>query len=592
MKTTTLIFLLTAALVGCGRLGINNDAASTDNVAPELISIEVNGVDNDIAENIRMHVSLAKKECTIPRAYFERLMLETREEVNNAVAAYGYYRPKFSVSRAQDKRCPKVEIEFTDLGTRLRFTEIDIMLLGAANSDTDFLSELDKLPIAEGDPLNHAKYEQAKQMLLAVSGERGYFDAAFVESKLAVDLDRNTVTVRLIFDSGDRYQVGRVSIHQSPDLLSEKLIKKYLRVEAGDAYTVSTITNLTNTLQQSGYFRSVDVKPGIGERENAEVPIDIYLQPRPQHNLSFAAGVSTDEGIRGRASYANRRLNRRGHRASVTGKASFIAQSASAEYQLPRTDPRSEWLTFQAGVRRENVDSFDNLETQLSLTETKVRPWGWFETRYIKLLRQDFGIASQQDVSVFLTPGIRWTKTTADDVLFPTKGARYELEVRGALEDLLSDTSFLRATASAHWIRSTPLKSRIHLRASLGATWVDNFFALSPTERFFTGGDTTIRGYEYEELGPEDANGEVIGGTYLGILSLEYEQPLTEKWSAAVFADAGNAFGGEGSSDGIRYSVGVGARWRSPIGWVRVDLAHPVGGSQSVRLHLRIGPDL
>ena len=132
----------------------------------------------------------------------------------------------------------------------------------------------------------------------------------------------------------------------------------------------------------------------------------------------------------------------------------------------------------------------------------------------------------------------------------------------------------------------------MHLRSSFGGTWVGDFFELPPSERFFTGGDNTIRGYEFEELGPEDDAGEVIGGTYLGIVSLEYEHPVTNTWSGAAFVDAGNSFGGEGSSTGIKLGIGVGVRWRSPVGPIRADLAHPVGGNQTIRFHLRIGPDL
>ena len=187
---------------------------------------------------------------------------------------------------------------------------------------------------------------------------------------------------------------------------------------------------------------------------------------------------------------------------------------------------------------------------------------------------------------------MRWTRTTADDELYPTRGAKYAVEVRGAAETLISDTSFIRATVAAHWIRALPIRSRIHLRAAFGGTWVDDFFELPPSERFFTGGDTTIRGYEFEELGPEDDAGEVIGGTYLGIMSFEYEQAVTQNWSGAAFIDAGNAFGGKGSSTGIRLGIGLGIRWRSPVGPIRADLAHPIDGNQTIRFHLRIGPDL
>ena len=101
-----------------------------------------------------------------------------------------------------------------------------------------------------------------------------------------------------------------------------------------------------------------------------------------------------------------------------------------------------------------------------------------------------------------------------------------------------------------------------------------------------------MRGYEFESLGSVDAFGNVVGGRYLLVGSLEYEHPITGTWSAAGFIDGGNAFDTESSNDGLKVGVGVGVRWHSPIGPIRVDFAHPLDDSQLLRFHLRLGPDL
>jgi len=108
--------------------------------------------------------------------------------------------------------------------------------------------------------------------------------------------------------------------------------------------------------------------------------------------------------------------------------------------------------------------------------------------------------------------------------------------------------------------------------------------------RFFTGGDQTIRGYRYQSLGPLNSNGEVVGGKHLVAGAIEYDYPVANNWRAAVFYDAGNAF----SSDSIEWkqSVGMGLRWMSPIGPIRVDLAHALDDEGGFRLHITMGPDL
>jgi translocation and assembly module TamA len=121
---------------------------------------------------------------------------------------------------------------------------------------------------------------------------------------------------------------------------------------------------------------------------------------------------------------------------------------------------------------------------------------------------------------------------------------------------------------------------------------VRNFDDLPPSQRYFTGGDTSVRGYAYQALGPKDSVGNVIGGRYLAVASLEYEHPLKKNWSAAAFVDTGNAFSKSFDED-LKTGVGVGVRWQSPIGPVRIDIAHPLDDRDTrFRVHLRLGPDL
>jgi translocation and assembly module TamA len=126
---------------------------------------------------------------------------------------------------------------------------------------------------------------------------------------------------------------------------------------------------------------------------------------------------------------------------------------------------------------------------------------------------------------------------------------------------------------------------------ALGALWTSDFERMPPQLRFFAGGDRSLRGYGYQELGPANALGQVGGGRYLAVGSFEYERHLVGDFGLAGFVDAGNAFNA-GDAD-LAAGVGVGLRWRSPVGLVRVDLAVPVAGDGSgLRLHLLIGPEL
>jgi translocation and assembly module TamA len=188
-------------------------------------------------------------------------------------------------------------------------------------------------------------------------------------------------------------------------------------------------------------------------------------------------------------------------------------------------------------------------------------------------------------------PGVDWTRVRADHPIRPRTGSRLSLEARAAGDALGSDTSFVQAIAQGKWIWSLRGGARLLVRGHVGATLKRSFDELPPSVRFFAGGDNSVRGYDFEALGPVDASGEVVGGSALATGSFEFEQPLRERWSLAMFVDAGNAF--EGSNLDAKTSVGLGGRWQSPLGPIRVDLAHPLDDeADDWRLHVSLGPDL
>jgi translocation and assembly module TamA len=170
-------------------------------------------------------------------------------------------------------------------------------------------------------------------------------------------------------------------------------------------------------------------------------------------------------------------------------------------------------------------------------------------------------------------------------------GSRLSLELRSAADALLSDTTFVQALAQGKWIWSRPRGARFIVRGQLGATEERDFDELPASVRFFAGGDNSVRGYDFETLGPVDENGEVIGGSSLITGSFEYEQPLRNRWSMAFFVDSGNAFA-ESSVDAST-GLGLGGRWQSPLGPIRIDVAHPLDDpTDDWRIHISLGPDL
>ena len=467
----------------------------------------------------------------------------------------------------------------------------EVEIRGEASEDEAVTALTAALPVKTGDVVNHASYEQTKRQISSLASERGYLDGRFTLSELRVDTSRRKAVVRLEYDSGRRYLFGPLNVEQSS--LRPELVNAFIEYEEGAPYDSSTLVAINRALSDSGYFAQVDVRPRTDQPEDNRIPVDVTLTPRKPHQFTASAGVSTDIGPRIRLGYENRRLNRRGHRLSSRISASPVQSDITTEYRIPLKDPRSEWLSFEGGAQVEDTDTSETTSFKLAVRQTKKRRWEWLETRFIEASRENFDVGTQSGVTTLVTPGLSWSRAVSEARLRPRWGHRIYLEVRGGLDSLLSDTSFGHSRLNAGWIKGLPWDGRVIVRGEAGGLIVDDFDVLPPSQRFFTGGDTSVRGYEYQSLGPTDSAGNVVGGKYLLVGSIEYEHPIVNRWSAAVFADAGNAFSDTDSNEGFKVGIGFGVRWTSPIGPVRLDLAFPLDDDDDdFRIHLRLGPDL
>ncbi len=584
---------MTAALAlgllnACDYFAEKEESVAEKESAPR-IEIQVEGVDKDVGENIRAHLSLGQELCSAPAWRVTRLFARTDNEVRNAVRALGYYSPRVKKKLEQGETCWQASFE-VDLGEPVMVSTVDVEISGDARDDPAFSALLEALPVKIGEIVNHAHYEQTKRRISSLATERGYLEGRFTASELRIDTAARKAVVMIRYDSGRRYLFGALDVQQ--DVLKPELVRAFFEYEEGAPYDSNKLVAINRALSDSGYFAQVDVRPRTDDAQDNRIPVDITLTPRKPHQFTASAGISTDTGPRLRLGYENRRLNRRGHRLGSRISASPVLSSITTEYRIPLKDPRSEWLSFEAGAQREDTDTSEATSFILAARQTKKRRWDWLETRFVEAARENFDVGTTSDVTTLVTPGISWSRALTEARLRPRWGHRVYLELKGGVDSLLSDTSFARTRASAGWIKGLPWDGRILLRGEAGALIADEFDVLPPSQRFFTGGDTSVRGYEFQTLGPTDSAGNVIGGRYLLVGSVEYEHPIVNKWSAAVFADAGNAFSDSDSNEGFKVGIGFGIRWLSPIGPVRVDLAHPVGEAPLFRLHLRLGPDL
>jgi len=591
------------------------------NAADEPLQLEIviTGISGELKANALAALSLARQQHH-PRLSLRRMRIlfdQGPAEIRSALKPFGYYHAEV-LSNLQTKPCNKSqtnaqtcdaevwEAHFTVTpGEPVLWDQIEIKINGQAQNDPVFQALLQNFPLQSGKPLRHAAYEQVKQKLSRLAEERGYFRARYTTHQILLWPEQNRADARLYFDSGPRFEFGETTFEQQPaERFAPQLLAYYIRYQPGDAYNSDILLEMNNSLIDSEYFAEATVSPAYQkDQETLRVPIQVKLKANKPNHYRAGIGYGTDTGLRTSANWDRRYVNRYGHRFSMGARAAAGGDgdpdnhevNAQASYFIPVGDPKQRYLAFNAGYQDKRSQEREHHLALLGAQYHRTRKWqeqAWQEILGLEYRYERFAIGQKpaQETSLFM-PSVEWTQIIADNRMSPRHGHKLGLSLRAAVKDVGSDMSFLQSRINAHLIRSRG-RHRVGIRGDLGYTWVeDDFSHLPESQRFFTGGDRSVRGYDYQSLGERDADGQIIGGEYLLTASIEYEYRLWEKWGVAVFYDTGNAFS-DWQDYRLHQGVGLGLRWHSPIGPVSVDVASAISEpGQPLHLHINIGPE-
>ncbi len=565
---------------------------------PPTIEIKIEGVKGKLLENAYAHLSLEKQK-NHPRLSKRRIQLlhkQASTEIKKSLQPFGYYHPTITADlKLAEKNVWQATYKVKS-GEAVKIGEIDVQLIGEAKKDKIFQKQLNKLPIKTGEPFEHSNYEKIKRIFTNLAEERGYFEAKFIKNEVKVNIQTNTANIKLAFDSGPRYRFGEINFKQ--DLIEEATLRRFLTFKAGDYYTGTQLLNLKNALINSNYFSQVNININRAAHQNFQLPIDAILEPNKRNKYGVSIGYGTDTGARGRLEWRRRYINRYGHYFSLIGEFSEIRQGITANYFIPLGQDVENFLKLTASYKDEHTDTSESEIFLLGVSKNHSRTL--FNTKISEIIGieyrdEKYAVGSDTGHAKLLMPNIHWSYIKADDRIYTLKGQKIQFGLRGAISGAGSNTSFLQTNITGIFIRQPIKNGRIIAKGEFGYSIISlldgDFHDLPPSIRFFAGGDKSVRGYDYQALGPKNAEGQVIGGKNLMTASLEYEQMIFGKWGAAVFYDVGNAF--NDFSQALKHSVGIGARWRSPVGLIRIDIATSLSeDSYPVRLHITIGPDL
>jgi translocation and assembly module TamA len=526
----------------------------------------------------------SSERVTIP--LLERLLTEARETAREALAAEGYFsaRVRSSIDSAADPVVARIEVE---LGPRTRVASVDIDVQGAAARDPEGRDRIETVRknwgLVPGEPFRNAEWNEAKDSAVARLARGRYAAARIAESEARIVPEEEAAHLKLKLDSGPIFHAGRVNVSglkRYPPSVVENLSPH----ERGEPYDATKLALYQRRLLETGYFNVVHFAIDPDPDQSAAAPLNITVIEAPSQRVDTGVSYSTDVGLGLKVDYGNADIF------DTTWRFRSLFDVNQKEQRLNLTldtppRPGGTWNTYAFALERSDVEGLISREAVVSFAHN----WGLERVPSRVFVSAHYehqtiaGSTSENNHAVFL--GYRKTFRTTEELISPREGFIGTLEA-GVSVPALSSQEFARVRGILNWLIPVGARQDLFIRSELGAVIADSRFGIPSSFLFRTGGDQSVRGYAFESLGVRQGTA-IVGGRYLAVGSVEYIRWITDALGAAVFVDAGDAFDELGAIDpAIGY--GIGARWNSPIGPLRADIAYGERESK-VRLHFSIG---
>ncbi len=585
---TALIVMWAAA--GCSSNDDEELIQKQESVVTDPVSFEVTGISGDMLSNVEQTLNaippISKKRVFV----FNR---EIRDSVRQTLRAFGYYHSdiKLTLPDRDNEEDRVVRVEIT-AGKPLFIRYCTVQILGEGARYQIFHQLVADSGLASYTRLSHAAYESLKTALQDTAFSMGFFDAKLLSSYILVHQAQNMADVELIFDTGRRYVFGEI---RPQDEATERLllpVEGLMTLDEGRQYSAAALNDYIASLNQTNYYRSVDIVPNFADASNFEVPLDVRLERKADNLMRVGVGYSTDEGPRLLFEWDKPLLNDYGHSLSTKAELTMLTQDAQVVYKMPRRDPNLDYYYINAAQTHTDFNDTLSDRSHLSFHYVADRTGRWRRDYSLRAEYEDYTQGSDEGYSWNFMPALVLSRRESSGGFDPKRGYSISMEVLGATA-AWSDLTFIRFLGTFRGVISPTPNTRLVTRLQYGATGGPDALNVPPSLRFFAGGDQSIRGYGYMDESVRNSGG-LNGARYLTTGTVEFQFPMGIANSRlAVFMDAGAAVNDyDQLKDELLLGPGFGYRYVSSYGIVRVDLGFGIDKDPTdIRLHFAFGPE-
>jgi translocation and assembly module TamA len=556
--------------------------------------------------------NLISLQNTAPAGPFA-LVERARQDVGRfmtALHSYGYYKGTVSVtigghplddptlvdtiSSAPASPPLDIKVRF-ELGPQFRFGKVAV----TGTVPPGIGSDLGPTP---GQPAMAAEALAARDRVLNAVRSAGYPLAKVDLPPAVLHLDQNLVDLEYVVTSGPEATIGPITITGLKDM-NESFVRQRLLLHQGERFSPAAIQRAQQDLASIGVFSVVRMEPADHLDANGQLPVTIDVTERPLHAVDFSIAYATDIGVNFSTGWHDRNLFGNAEQLNLTGGMQLGGNAVTkpgynvgAQFLKPDFLTRDQTLELDLNAIKQSLQAYDQtaLIEKLALNRKLSRYW----SASLGLYGEQESIAQEGDTRHYNLVGLpavlRYDST--DNLLDPTKGIRASFTVTPteALGTTRNSSFIIMQGSGSTYIDMTQDgRSIIALRGLVGKAAGAGVFDLPPDQRFYAGGSGTVRGYRYQTIGPQFPDRKPTGGTAIATGTFELRQRILDSYGIAAFVDAGQV-----SSDGAPFSstwrvgAGVGARYYTPIGPLRLDVAVPLNkqpGGDTLELYIGIG---
>jgi translocation and assembly module TamA len=605
---------------------------------PQAYKVELAPVGNDdIDQTLKATSDLIALRASAPVSPFG-LIARARSDTDRlktALESFGYYESQVIV-RINGKlvtdpslgdtltALPKdstaqVAVSFT-MGTLYRLRRIDIDVDGEVPLDAR-----ETLGLKSGQPAVASAVLAGGARLLSALQEQGYAFAQ-VDAPIAYEAaDAPVLDLSFHVVAGRKVNIGEIHI-QGLKRVHELLVRRRLLLHAGDLYKPSAIEAARRDLLALNVFAQVSVQIGTKAEESGGVPITFKIVERLRHAISLSAAYSSDLGGSGGATWTDRNVF--GNAEQLTFAASVInlggsdttgtGYDTSVKFLIPEFLHRDQSLQFAVAAIKQQLQAYDQTAKTASVTLSRKLSTVWSVSAGLSTtdeqIIQDTSVTTNAEGQIVPVPqtfnytlvalplSLNYDSTNLPSPLEdPRHGFRGSLSVTPTLAIGHPNATFLitQIKVSTYFdlnnlLPIAPGRSVLAARALAGIAEGAGELSLPPDQRFYAGGTSTIRGYGYQLVGPVFPQTDIpVGGTAITAGGLEFRQRFYSSWGAVAFVDAGQVSASlKPLHSDVRVGAGAGARYYTPIGPIRFDIAVPVGrrpGEDSFEVYIGLG---